>query len=385
MPTFRRPTRISRNWWPLTGTVRTHRTISSQRAVLDIASKPMKVVIINKSDSTGGAAVVSRRLMDALRARGVDAQMLVAEKRHESPYVHLAASPSAIRRSFLAERLKIFLANGLNKQDLFKVDTASDGLPLHRHKLVRQADIICLNWVNQGMLSLKGLREILKLGKPVVWTMHDMWCLTGICHHAGTCTRWQTNCGLCKFLGRNARPDDISFSVWNNKKSVYGRFENLHFVAVSNWLADLARGSGLMADAPLSVIPNAFPIPTDEELRLATSRHSGEGKFRVVMGAARLDDPVKGFPILVEATRFARAVSRGCGRHGAGNVRQFQESGFSGGDSNCSPALGRDNRREEYPRHISARGRGCVVITLRDLARDFGRRPGIRLCASKLL
>lgn len=250
--------------------------------------------------------MVSRRLMDALRARGVDAQMLVAEKRHESPYVHLAASPSAIRRSFLAERLKIFLANGLNKQDLFKVDTASDGLPLHRHKLVRQADIICLNWVNQGMLSLKGLREILKLGKPVVWTMHDMWCLTGICHHAGTCTRWQTNCGLCKFLGRNARPDDISFSVWNNKKSVYGRFENLHFVAVSNWLADLARGSGLMADAPLSVIPNAFPIPTDEELRLATSRHSGEGKFRVVMGAARLDDPVKGFPILVEATRVLR-------------------------------------------------------------------------------
>ena len=37
----------------------------------------MKVVIISRSDDTGGAAIVSLRLMDALRARGVDARMLV--------------------------------------------------------------------------------------------------------------------------------------------------------------------------------------------------------------------------------------------------------------------------------------------------------------------
>ena len=108
----------------------------------------MKVVIINKSDSTGGAAVVSARLLRALCNLGVDAHMLVCEKLHDSGRVELAASPSRIKRSFLAERLKIFLANGLNRDNLFKVDTASDGLPLHRNRLVREADVICLNWVN---------------------------------------------------------------------------------------------------------------------------------------------------------------------------------------------------------------------------------------------
>ena len=266
----------------------------------------MKIVIINKSDSTGGAAVVSRRLMEALRAQGVDARMLVCEKLTDSPYVHLAASPSRIKLPFLSERLKIFLANGLDRANLFKVDTASDGLPLHRHKLVREADAIFLNWVNQGMLSLKGLRDLLRLGKPVIWTMHDMWCFTGICHHAGGCKRWQTDCGLCKFLGKGARPDDLSFGVRNRKDKVYRAGGNLQFVAVSNWLARLARESSLLADARLSVIPNAFPVPDDSRLVRKERSGADAGKFRVVMGAARLDDPVKGFPILLDATKVLK-------------------------------------------------------------------------------
>ena len=104
----------------------------------------MKVVIINKSDSTGGAAVVSFRLMNALRAAGVDARMLVAEKLTDSPYVELAAEAWRLKWSFLIDRLKIFLANGLNRKTLFKIDTGSDGVLLHEHPLVTEADVVCL-------------------------------------------------------------------------------------------------------------------------------------------------------------------------------------------------------------------------------------------------
>lgn len=270
----------------------------------------MKVVIINKSDSTGGAAVVSFRLMNALRALGVEASMLVVEKKTDSPHVYVAASSSRIKRSFLSERLKIFLANGLRRDILFKVDLASDGLPLHRHRFVREADVICLNWVNQGMLSLKGLDRLLSLGKPVVWTMHDMWNFTGICHHAGACERWHVNCGLCPLLGNGASTQDLSFAIWNDKKAIYGKGRGkLRFVAVSNWLASLARKSTLTPGVGLSVIPNAFPIPSDEELkkdRETASASASDDLFRVIMGAARLDDPVKGLPILVETTKILR-------------------------------------------------------------------------------
>ena len=237
---------------------------------------------------------------------GVDAGMLVVDRQTDSPDVHLASSRAAIRVPFLAERLKIFAANGFNRQDLFKVDTASDGLPLDRHPLVREADVICLNWVNQGMLSLRGLKRLLDLGKPVVWTMHDMWNMTGICHHAGECDGWQSHCGNCPLLGARASKGDLSARVHRRKANIYqgdlmgeGR---LHFVPVSNWLAEHARRSSLLAGMPISVIANAFPVPN------GMPEHVGGGdKFNIVMGAARLDDPVKGLPILVEATRILAA------------------------------------------------------------------------------
>ncbi len=264
----------------------------------------MKVVLINKSDSTGGAAVVTMRLMTALRELGVDARMLVVEKRTSSPYVECVASPTRCKIPFVEERLKVYIANGFNRADLFKVDPASDGLPLWRHPLVKEADVICLNWVNQGFLSLHGLEKIRRLGKPVVWTMHDMWNFTGICHHAGTCLRWGAECGDCPLLGARKGPRDMSHRVWQRKATAYGPQSNaagpIHFVAVSNWLARLASQSSLLGDQPVSVIPNAFPIP--DAVTPATP-HEG---FEFVMGAARLDDPVKGFPILIQATEELR-------------------------------------------------------------------------------
>ena len=52
----------------------------------------MKVLIVNTSESTGGAAVAAHRLMDALRANGVEAEMLV-RNRSTSKYAHACSSP----------------------------------------------------------------------------------------------------------------------------------------------------------------------------------------------------------------------------------------------------------------------------------------------------
>lgn len=266
----------------------------------------MKVVIINKSDSTGGAAVVSARLMAALRLQGVDARMLVAEKTKESPYVELAASRRALRRSFLIERLRIFVANGLDRRTLFKIDTASDGVALWQHPWVREADVVCLNWVNQGLLSLDGIRHLGALGKPLVWTMHDLWCATGVCHHTDGCRNYLNDCGHCHLLGRRAAPDDLSRRTWQRKSELYASVP-IHFVAVSNWLAARCHESGLLGTRPVEVIPNAFPVESLPPLR----SRDNKGTIRVVMGAARLDDPVKGLPLLAEATRSLRQADPG--------------------------------------------------------------------------
>lgn len=249
-----------------------------------------KTVLICKSDSTGGAAIVTRRLTEALIRQGVDASMLVLEKRSDAPFVTEARYPILYPAAFLAERLQIFLNNGFSRRNLFKVDTAAFGLPLWRHPLVEEADTVILNWVNQSMLSLEGVKRILKKGKRVIWTMHDMWNMTGICHHAMNCTRFIEKCGCCPYL--KGKPGDLSEKVWRRKKMLYDE-GGFTFVAVSRWLAGRAEASGLLGGRNVEVIANPFEAvkPSGESAEKAPSDN-----VRILFAAAGIDNWIKGLP-----------------------------------------------------------------------------------------
>lgn len=259
-----------------------------------------KVIFLSRSDLRGGAAIVTYRLMMAMRDMGVDARMLVCEKLSDSPYVDYCAPKWRIQYSFLKERLEVFVRNGFDRSSLFKVDPATDGLPVWEHPWVIDANAIYLGWVNQGMLSLKGLKKLSELGKPMVWVMHDMWNMTGICHHAGKCRGYLKECGDCPLLGKRGRSDDMSRKTWGRKKKLYGETE-LRFVAVSSWLARKAGESSLLSGREVTVIPNPFPI--SDSGGYVRERKAGE-PVRIIFGAARLDDPIKGLPVLKEALRI---------------------------------------------------------------------------------
>jgi len=264
----------------------------------------MKIVIINHSDSRGGASVVSMRLMKALAAEGADVSMIVAHKAGNDPAVHNAFGPLRRKIPFLLEHARIFTANGFTRRDLFAVSIASDGLPVSTMPQVRDADVVMLNWVNQGMLDFGEIRRMAEMGKTIIWTMHDMWNLTGICHHAGTCTRYRTDpgCGMCPMLHNRAAENDLSRRTWKLKSALYSS-ARITFVAVSSWLRDKCVESSVMKDCRTEVIPNAFPV---EEFYITPRRKRAdmglpEGKKLIIMGAARLDDPVKGLDLAVEA------------------------------------------------------------------------------------
>lgn len=260
-----------------------------------------RLVFISRSDLRGGAAIVTFRLVEALRALGVDAQMLVCEKLSDAPFVHICASKLKIRGEWLRERLRVYMQNGHSRPNLFKIDPALYGLPLWRHPLLKQADAVFLGWVNQGMLSLEGVRKICALGKPVIWVMHDMWNMTGICHHAGNCTGYLKKCGDCPLLGIRAYDDDMSRRTWESKQRTY-RMPNIRFVAVSFWLAAKAAESSLMRNADVTVIPNPFNIGI-EKFSSDDSRFA-DGKVRIIFGGASIDDPIKGLPVLKKALKI---------------------------------------------------------------------------------
>ncbi|MDE5870651.1 MAG: glycosyltransferase [Muribaculaceae bacterium] len=269
-----------------------------------MVEKRLRLTFISRSDMRGGAAIVTYRLVEALRASGIDARMLVCEKLSKSDFVKVCAPFRKIQYCFLKERLGVYMHNEFKRSTLFKIDPASEGLPLWQHPWVREANAIFLGWVNQGMLSIKGIRKIVGLGKPVVWIMHDMWNMTGICHHAEGCTGYLRECGDCPLLGRKSTHNDMSHRVWELKKRLYAPGK-IKFVAVSTWLASKAQESSLMRDLDVAVIPNPFAIYSDSETKGRASKHSGP--VRIVFGAARLDDPIKGLPVLKKALEVLRS------------------------------------------------------------------------------
>ncbi len=259
----------------------------------------MKIALINKSDSTGGAAIFTYRLMKAFRNSGVDAKLLVVEKLSNDEHVVSYSNTIKDKIAFIAERLQIFLANKLNRKFLFKVDTATFGRDISKHPLINNADIIILNWINQGAISNKAIKNILQLDKPVIWNMHDMWCATGICHHAYNCTNFESDCGKCIYLKSN-NPYDLSNQIWKIKEDLY-KYPNLHFVSVSNWLANKCRTSSLLREHQIHIIPNTIPIENYSYQRLPNKDLNLSSDIKILtIGAARIDDPIKGFPLLVE-------------------------------------------------------------------------------------
>lgn len=260
-----------------------------------------KILLVCKSDTTGGAAVVTLRLMHALRAEGVDARMLVAEKLSDSPFVDLAASGLRLKTAFLIERLRIFIRNGCSRKHLFDIDTAQCGVDILHHPWTRQADTVILSWVNQGMISIKGIQRLLDAGKKVAWTMHDMWCMTGICHHAADCTRFSDTdgCRTCPLSPHSTMARD----TFRRKAKLYGLTgpdgQGITFIPVSRWLAEKAAASTLLRQQKTAVIHNPFDIRS-RHIPDTADNQQDISLIGIIFGAARLDTPIKGWPTLVK-------------------------------------------------------------------------------------
>ena len=212
----------------------------------------MRVLIVNTSERTGGAAVAANRLMKALINHGVKAKMLVRDKETDSlTVIGLPKSPM-LHWHFLWERLVVFIRSRFSRKHLFEIDLANTGSDITRLPEFQEADVIHLHWINQGMLSLGGIQKILRSGKPVVWTMHDIWPATAICHLTLGCRSFTSACKSCKLLPKGSR---LAQSVWHKKQRLM-EDENIYFVACSHWLEQEAKSSALLKEHKITSIPN---------------------------------------------------------------------------------------------------------------------------------
>lgn len=218
----------------------------------------MRVLLINHGDTLGDSAVVTFRLMQALRREGVDARMLVYTKTSLEENVQAIGSRLSRGIRYCLERLDILMSSGMDTSNLFEVSTGRFAIDITGHPWVKEADVVCLNWINQGLLSLDGIRRLHEAGKKIVWVLHDMWPFTGICHHAGICEYFTDECGNCMYLGSGGHSRDLSRRFWRKKRDLYNEVP-ITFITESRWLEHKARRSSLLCDKPVTTIPSPFP------------------------------------------------------------------------------------------------------------------------------
>ena len=261
----------------------------------------MRVLIVNTAERTGGAAIAANRLLQALNRNGVEAQMLVRDRKTSDTQVANIPQSWRLKAYFLWERGVIWLNNGLSKKGIFQVDIANTGTDITRLDVFKWADVIHLHWTNQGYLSLKNLDRILASGKPVVVTLHDQWHFTGICHYSGSCDKYRTQCEQCPMLKGHGR--DLAKRVFDRKRAIYqGR--NVTFVGCSRWMADLARQGALTQGHTVTNIPNAIDttVFTPMDKAAARAKHGLPADKRLLLfGAQRITDERKGFFYLADA------------------------------------------------------------------------------------
>ena len=280
----------------------------------------MRVLLLSTYYLGGGAAVAVRRLFNELQKAGVEVRLLTAEPIKAQDSTPQAASIGGCARQVnrVAERLQVLCRVGFRRKYLFRFSTSAFGSDVSTHPWVQWADVIHIHWAQQGFLSLKGWRNLLRLpGKRCVVTLHDYFPLTGGCHYpyqitprgeTKFCTGYLHGCGSCPLLRPNGK-NDLSARIARKKQALYAAAPLLTFTGVSRATVQMLRTAPLTAPYKSAVLPNVLDTALYAPAPSAPARRP-----YILWPAARIDDPIKGPDLcraaFKEAVRFYPPLAR---------------------------------------------------------------------------
>ena len=262
----------------------------------------MKIVQIQIfTEYTGRAAL---RLHKAFLKEGIDSTMVTLraamnddEKIFQKKWsTKIARLDGMIRSSIVGQTLSQFgpFSYPVLGSDLSKMED------------IKKADIIYIHWALGGFLNINSFRKIAELGKPTIFFMHDMWNITGGCHHSFACEKYTSHCFDCQVFSTQ-KNKDLSFKGFEKKMKLYSDFDNLYFISPSKWLYNCAKKSALIKTKPIYHIPNlidnTFFKPVDKKVAKEVFKLKPNENI-IAFGALGLNSPFKGWTYLLKALKI---------------------------------------------------------------------------------
>jgi glycosyltransferase involved in cell wall biosynthesis len=210
--------------------------------------------------------------------------------------------------SKLEDRIQQYLTRKCNKQ-LGSFSYPVFGTDVTRLDVVKNADIIYIHWALKGMLNFSSIEKIAKLNKPVVIYLHDMWNITGGCHHSFSCEKYKTDgCSNCPMFPPGSS-NGLAAKEFKKKLKLYSKYNNLHFVSPSKWLYNCAKESLLTKNKPVHYIPNILDDrlfkPTDKAVAKQIL-NIDPNETVIAFGAISVNSPYKGWAYLQKALELLK-------------------------------------------------------------------------------
>lgn len=274
----------------------------------------MRIVQISTCDLQGGAALAAFRLNQALVQAGYDSHMLVRHK--SSDDIRVLPLDIADSSSELVTALSTLQIDCINQNRTSLSNTPFTlpypGISLKDVDYFNSVDVINLHWVAY-LQSPYSLRQILELGKPVLWTLHDMWAFTGGCHYSAGCQNYQNDCSNCpQLLDYRQLPQ----AILSDKIKALDD-SSITIVSPSQWLANCARKSQLFKNSRIEVIRNS--VDTDifypvNKLKTRNALGIDENSLVFLFGSDAHTEIRKGYQCLINAlTALDEYISSGKG------------------------------------------------------------------------
>lgn len=261
-------------------------------------------LLLSTSDIEGGAARAAYRVHSGLRSIDVPSQMLVRAKLSRDKSV----IPQGSWRTKLGPNFDGLPLRSYKERDraMFSTQWFPDDIMSTVAQL--RPDIINMHWVGSGFLKIETLK---KFNRPLVWTLQDMWAMTGGCHYSRDCDGYTKICGSCPQLNSN-KDNDLSRKIWQRKHKSW-QDVNLTIVTPSSWMQECVQASSLFKNLRVQTIP--FCLDTDTYRphdKTAVRKILGlpTDKNLIVFGAlAATSDKRKGFDRLAAALQKLKTSS----------------------------------------------------------------------------
>ena len=206
-----------------------------------------KILHLNFSDD-GGAAIAVLRIHNVLKKNNYNSKILVAEKINNSSDIF--CNQNSFNKFFWNLKKKI----SRNLKFIFKSKNKNTHtLNFFNSNILSQIDrynpdIINIHWIGNEFISLK---QISKIQKPIIWTLHDMWLYSGAEHY--TTERRFIDGYNKKNRNKDESGFDINRWVWNRKKKYITK--KIKIISTSDWQYQNSKKSFLLKNNDNYKIP----------------------------------------------------------------------------------------------------------------------------------